>query len=128
MAVACVSTGYRGGDPFADPGPRAAPPGSRSVQVSLEGGCDVCSVTADLPGGRQRWVDTAVIGRRYPVAPNGGVVTMSAAPLPGRDPVDWIAIRIDGEIMAEARSDDPDAVTATPSSGALYISAPVPRD
>jgi len=47
---------------------------------------------------------------------------------PGWGAVTWIAIRIDGDIVAEARSDGPDALTGTPSSGALYVAAEVPQD
>lgn len=132
ITVACVSgtsSGtYRGDDPFADAGRRDPPPGRPSLRVAFEGHCDVCSVTLDLAGEVRSWTDTAVISRRLSVTPGVGTITMSAVPVPGRGPVSRIAIRIDGDVVSEASSDEPDAVTTSPSSGALYITAEVPRD
>lgn len=127
LGGACVRT-YRGGDPFAGSAARSGPPGRASVLVSFEGACDVCSITLNVAGQRQRFVDSINISRRYRVRPGAGRLTMSAAPMPDRDPVRWIAIRADGELLAEARSDDPGTLSSIPGSGALSISAEVPAD
>jgi hypothetical protein len=131
MGVALVTgscmVGYPATDPFAGT-PRSDRPGVPTYEVSFEGKCGICSVTLDVAGQRDVFVDTALIRRRHRVvAMPGAHLVMSAVAVEDWGPVEYLEIRVDGDVIAETSERKPDGVEGT-GSGAVTVSAVLPQD
>lgn len=113
-------------DPFASRGPEQVR--SLSVLVTFGGRCGVCGVTLDVAGQRDFFVDTALIRRRHRVSRvPGATLSMSAVPIGNSGPVERIEIRVDGEVLAEARADSDGGLPGTGGTGALSVHAVLPQ-
>lgn len=131
LAVALVAgscmVSYPAADPFAGT-QRSERPGVPTYEVSFAGKCGICSVTLDVAGQRDVFVDTALIGRRHRVvAMPGATLVMSAVAIKDWGPVERLEIRVDGDVIAETTNRKPDDVEGT-GSGALSITAVLPEN
>lgn len=120
---------YPAADPFAGPPPGSERPGTPMYQVAFGGKCGICSVSLDVAGLRDVYVDTTLIVRRHRIpATPGGVVVMSVAPVGDWGPVERIEIRVNGEVIAEANNGDLEGLPGTEGGGALSVRAVLPQD
>lgn len=120
---------YPAADPFAGPPPGSERPGTPMYQVSFGGKCGICSVSLDVAGQRDVYVDTTLIVRRHRIpATPGAVVVMSVAPVGDWGPVERIEIRVNGDVIAEATNGDRDGLPGTEGGGALSVRAVLPQD
>lgn len=125
LITASCMVSYPAADPFAGT-QRGERPGVPTHEVSFAGKCGICSVTLDVAGQRDVFVDTALIGRRHRVvATPGATLVMSAVAIEDWGPVERLEIRVDGDVIAETTNRKPDDVEGT-GSGALSISAVLP--
>lgn len=109
-ALAVVGCAPPPGDPFAAPDDSRGGEAPAAHQVRFEVSCDECRVAWSL-GARSGGASAseALWSRRVPlrVDPDGSVIArVLAAPTRGRGPVSWVRIRLDGELLAEARSEE----------------------
>lgn len=126
VSASCMVS-YPPADPFAGV-PQGNRPGVPAYEVSFEGKCGICSVTLDVAGQRDVFVDTALIRRRHRVfAMPGATLVMSAVSIGDWGPVERLEIRVDGDAIAETTNRKPDDVEGT-GSIALTISAVLPQD
>lgn len=130
MGVAFLAGACMVSSPAADPfagAPQGHRPGVPVYEVSFQGKCGICSVTLDVAGQRDVFVDTALIQRRHRVfAMPGTPLVMRAVSIEDWGPVERLEIRVNGDVVAETTHRKPDDVEGT-GSLALTISAVLPQ-
>lgn len=103
LAVLLAACASDPGSPFGSPAEEDAP---RSYLVRFEASCDTCNIDWSVGPSQGRVSDTALWSHAVRVTVFAGeslAAQLLVSPRPGEGPVSWARIRIDGEIVAEAR-------------------------